>query len=95
MKWINLKEQPPPLGDRALFYASDGSIEVGWYHKNWKNPEIREIRFSGGDWDAGFPEPEFQRRGWDYCVSDDDTPYVYITHWMPLPDKPEVKSEGN
>ena len=85
MKWISVKERLPEAGDNILFYGqtkfgiinNDLGVHQGYYGGNghWDKEVIFRL------------DAESYVSGHEYDVS--DVAQETVTHWMPLPDKPQ------
>lgn len=76
--WISVDERLPEVGQRCIFYRP--------LARKSSDEPVAVKRFTGGN-----------RYCWDSTVPSGSEPYnptdgsCHVTHWMPLPDPPEVK----
>lgn len=80
MKWISIKERLPKLDDEVLFLSQRDGIQIGYMGD--KNP-LYTSRKRKND-----PEILWINRD-DGCCSGVDLNPTDVTHWMPLPEKPD------
>ena len=80
--WVPMAERLPPTNTPILICASDGTVCAAEFEHEPARDWIwwNGAGFSGYEWD------------WNWeCVSQ---PWKGVTHWMPLPEAPNVVIQG-
>ena len=81
-EWVPMAKRLPPTNTPILICASDGTVCSAEFEHE---PERDWIWWNG----AGFSGDEWD---WNWeCVSQ---PWKGVTHWMPLPEAPNVQVQG-
>ena len=87
-KWISVKDRMPAKGEKVLLYIPerDGCKQHGMYLGKVANVEA-DPKGEHSFWWLPTPGSNWMISGWGYFNK------PIVTHWMPLPDAPEVDDE--
>lgn len=87
-KWISVKERMPQKGEKVLLYIPE---REGCDQHGMRIGEVGKVE---GDpkgehnlWRRPMPGSDWRVSGWSYFEE------PIVTHWMPLPEAPEVDDE--
>ena len=86
--WISVKERMPPKGENVLLYIPEreGCKQHGMYLGEAGEVEA-DPKGEYNFWGRPTPGSDWRISGWSYFEE------PIVTHWMPLPDAPEVDDE--
>ena len=87
-KWISVKERMPAKGEKVLLYIPEreGCKQHGMYLGEVEKVEA-DPKGEHNLWGLPTPGSNWSIDGWSYFEE------PIVTHWMPLPDAPEVDDE--
>lgn len=87
-KWISVKERMPSKGEKVLLYIPEreGCKQHGMYLGKVEKVEA-DPKGEHSFWGLPTPGSNWRISGWGYYNK------PIVTHWMPLPDAPEVDDE--
>ena len=87
-KWISVKEKMPAKGEKVLLYIPEreGCKQHGMYLGKVEKVEA-DPKGEHNFWGMPTPGSNWIINGWSYFEE------PIVTHWMPIPDAPEVDDE--
>ena len=87
-KWISVNEKMPAKGEKVLLYIPEreGCKQHGMYLAEIEKVEA-DPKGEHNLWGLPTPGSNWSIDGWSYFEE------PIVTHWMPLPDAPEVEDE--
>ena len=87
-KWISVKERMPSKGEKVLLYIPEreGCKQHGMYLGKVEKVEA-DPKGEHNFWGMPTPGSNWIINGWSYFEE------PIVTHWMPLPEAPEVDDE--
>lgn len=76
-EWISVKDKLPKENGTYIVYTHDGNSATGWI---WYDDVVVVAEYTFGIW-------WWCENGNDFDITNN------VTHWMPLPDPPQMEGE--